>query len=698
MTELVMATEPVALDPVSSRKLLERYGVPLVAEQVVMTADEAVAAAHAMSGPVVLKAVAPGLVHKSDVGGIAVGLLTADDVTRAAHRMTDTIPSLSGFVVQETVEGSLEVIVGLRRDPELGPFVMVGLGGVLVEVLNDVALRPVPVSGADAHAMLDELRAVALLDGYRGLPASDREAVVRAITALSRLAEGEPRVVEVDLNPVVVWRNGALAVDHHVVAAPTDPPLSEPRPDATSALDRLMRPNSIAVIGASARDGKPGRRLVDYLRKHDFPGPIYAINPRSEDVLGLPTYPRVADIPEVPDLACIAVPAEQVLPVVEECARIGVPAAIIYTSGFAEVGPDGRRLQDEIRDIADRSGMRIAGPNTAGVVNAHHRLCAAIGMAFEIDTMPRGDIAFLTQSGAIGSSLLSRTWEHGIGFSTWITCGNEADLTLADYLNHVVEDPHTRVVAIFMEGLRDPDGFLRACEAARRRGKPVVVYKTGRSELGRNAVASHTAALAGDDALYDVLFRQAGVVRVPSLQGLIDAAVALAWQPLPLGRRLAVISASGGACSVVADECARAGLELPALADDVVARIADIIPTFGRSQNPVDVTVEITSNPQMVARIAEMVLAEPSIDALLVMLTTNAGPTAVEVARGVTRAAGGSVKPVVVARLGADYLSMESVAHYRANKIPLYAMPEQAVQALSVMVQAGASRHEELSR
>jgi acyl-CoA synthetase (NDP forming) len=307
-------------------------------------------------------------------------------------------------------------------------------------------------------------------------------------------------------------------------------------------------------------------------------------------------------------------------------------------------------------------------------------------MAFEVERMRPGEIAFLTQSGALGGSLLSRTWADGIGFSHWICAGNEADLTLSDYLDALVDDPDARVIAIFMETLRDPVAFLAAARRARQLGKPIVVYKTGESEVGRRAVRSHTGSLAGDNRVYAAAFRACGIARVDNLQALVDAAVALAWQPLPRGRRVGVISASGGACSVIADECARHGLELPLLPAGTVARIAQIVPPFGVSQNPVDVTIEITRNPGMIGQVAEIMLAEQTVDALVVLMTTNADPPALEVARGVARAAGGSDKPVLLARVGAEFLAPASIAYYRDARIPLVPMPDRVVRALRAMV------------
>ncbi|MFN8511968.1 MAG: acetate--CoA ligase family protein [Chloroflexia bacterium] len=695
MPDQGQAEGTVLLDAATAADLLRRYGVPMAAQRVVATAAEAVRAAAAIGFPVVLKASAPDLVHKSDVGAVRLGLRDGEAVAAAARELAERLPQLTGLLVQAQAAPGLEVIVGARRDPAFGPVVLVGLGGVWVEALGDVALRLAPVGREEAGEMLRELRGARLLDGYRGALPVDRAALAEVVVAVSRLIAAEPGVAELDLNPLIVRHDGVVAVDARVmVGAALPAPVAASAP--LDAVRRMLNPRSIAVIGASTSRARQGGRLFHYLIKHGFGGALYAVNPGASEVQGKPSYPTIAALPEVPDLACIMVPAGAVAGVLEQCGAKGIGAAIVYTAGFGETGEAGQAEQERLLAVARAHNIRLCGPNTAGVVHAAAGTCAAFGMAFEVERMPPGEIAFLTQSGALGGSLLSRAWAQGIGFSHWVCTGNEADLTLSDYLAALVEDPATKVIAVFMEAARDPAGFLAACRRARELGKPVVVYKTGASEVGRRAVQSHTGSLAGDDAVYDAAFRATGVVRVHDLQSLVDAAVALAWQPLPRGPRIGVVSASGGACSVIADECARHGLELPALLEETERRVREIIPPFGASKNPIDVTMQITVKPGMVGQVAALLLAEEQIDAVLVMMTTNADPPALEVARGVAAAAAGSDKPVVVARTGAEFLAPDSIAFYQEARIPLFPMPDRAVRAIKAMVDYGTRRGDDV--
>jgi len=679
------------LGPDDTRALLSRYGITMPRQAVAATPDAVREAASHIGGQVVLKAISPGLLHRSDIGGVRVGLRGPNQAAAAARDIATRVPGASGFLVQEQVAGGVELIVGAKRDPVFGPVIVVGLGGIWVEALNDSAVRLTPLTRADAIGMLDELRASTILRGGRGQPAVDIDAVASILVATARLMVGEPTVSELDLNPVVAHERGAVAVDAKIVIGEPTPALS--REHASSdVLTRLIAPRSIAVVGASASRSKQGGRLFHYLIKHGYRGTLYAVNPGHDEVMGKPSVARVEDLPETPDVVCVAVPADSVEAVLSASGRRGVPAAIVFTSGYAETGEDGAQRERHLREIARASGIRFCGPNTAGIINTEVGMVAAIGMAFEVDTVPHGDVSFLTQSGALGSALLSRCWAQGIGIGKWIATGNGADLELTDYLGYLVEDPATRVIALFVEALRDADAFFAAARRARELGKRIVVYKTGASALGQQAVRSHTAALAGDDAAYTAAFRAAGVARVRDLQTLIDCAVALSWQPLPRGRRIGVVAASGGACSVVADDCARYGLELPPFTEKTHAGIAELVPSFGVSQNPIDLTMQLTSDPSTAGRVARLVLDDPNIDALVLLMTTNADPPALRIAEAMAELARDATKPIIVTRLGAEFLAPGALARYREARIPVFVLPEQAVRTLSVMADLGMAR------
>lgn len=671
------------LGPDAATHLLERYGVACLPQVLAADADEAARAAETLGFPVALKAHGPMVVHKTELRAVELGLDSLEAVRATASRMEVAIPGLDGFVVQPMVEAGVELIVGARRDATFGPVVVVGLGGVLVELLGDSSIRLAPVDTGEARAMLAELRGGELLQGYRGRTRADVDAVAALVVAVSRLAVNEPRLVELDLNPVLAGPSAAIPVDVRIMwsDAPADTATAR-SPVAPEAVRRLMEPRSIVVVGASRDTRKQGGRLLHYLREFGYPGQLSVVHPTADEVQGVPSFPSVAALPEVPDLACIVVPAAAVPDAVRSCGERGIPSAIVYTAGFAETGAAGAQVDDELRMAATATGIRVCGPNTAGIVNPTAGTFASFARAFENGALT-GEVGYLTQSGALGSSLISRTHEQGIGFSKWICVGNEVDLTLGDYLDYLVDDPDTKVVMVFMEALRELAPFAAACERARAAKKPIVVLKTGRSNAGRRAAQSHTAAIAGDARVYDAAFDALGVLRVDELQTFMDVGLTLAWQPLPQGSRVGVVSASGGACSLLADACEAAGLDLPRFSPEVRASVADVIPAFGAPENPVDVTIEVNSHPGMLGSVSRILLDSAEIDALIVLLTTNADPAATHVAEGVVAAVEGTAKPVLVTRVGADSLAPGALARYREARIPVFPMPERAVRALA---------------
>ncbi|MFQ5521710.1 MAG: acetate--CoA ligase family protein, partial [Candidatus Methylomirabilia bacterium] len=526
-----------------------------------------------------------------------------------------------GVLVQEQVAGDVEVIVGARDDPTFGPVVLVGLGGVFVEVLGDTTLRLAPVSVEGARGMLRGLRGYPLLVGSRGRSGGDLEALAALVAGVSRLATELP-VAELDLNPVILRAGGSgvVAVDRRLILrppAPGRPSPGEVSDDAREAVRRLLTPSSVAVVGASRDLSKVGGRLLHFLTLRGFPGKVFAVNPRSEAVGQVPTFPSVSALPETPDLACLVVPPEACEAALKECGAKGIRSAIVFTSGFSEAGNE--EAERRLVATAREAGVRFCGPNTVGILNPEARFLASFSGALNIAPPLGGEIAYLSQSGALGGSFMSRLWERGIAISRFVSVGNQADLDMADYVDALVDDPAAKVIAIFLEGVSDGRKFCHALLRAREAGKPVVVYKAGRSLEGQAAIRSHTGALAGNHAVYEAALRQSQAVTVPDVPALFEAAIALAWQPGPKGSRVAILSTSGGACGILADECRQRGFEVPELPLGTRKRVEAAIPSFGVSRNPVDLTAQMLARPTMLRDVLAILAEEPEIDAIIVM-------------------------------------------------------------------------------
>ncbi len=364
------------------------------------------------------------------------------------------------------------------------------------------------------------------------------------------------------------------------------------RPTAAEGVARLLSPRSVAVVGASANLEQFNGRVVSNLLRHGFEGRVYPVNPKYEEVAGVRCWPRLAALPEAPDAVFIAVGRERVAGVLGECAQAGVGAAIIYTAGFSEADEAGARLEAEVLAVARSAGVRVCGPNTAGVHNFHRNLHLAGLIALDAEKMIPGSVGVVCQSGSVGAALLSRATQRGIGFSCLVSCGNEADLDVSDYLDYLVDDSRTRAIAVYLEGVRDGEKFRKVLEKALRRKKPLVVLKVGATGAGRRAARSHTGALVGEERDYEALFRGWGVARVDDLDALFEVAHMFCVSSPPRGRRVGIVTTTGGAGALMADRCGALGLDVAGVDGALRRRMEKRAPlAFLRLENPLDTTI-----------------------------------------------------------------------------------------------------------
>jgi acyl-CoA synthetase (NDP forming) len=448
-----------------------------------------------------------------------------------------------------------------------------------------------------------------------------------------------------------------------------------------SALARLWRPRSVAVIGASADTTKTSGRPIAYLLKHGYAGTIYPVNPKADSIAGLRAYPDIASLPEAPDAAIVLLGAERAHGAVQALAARGVGAAIVLASGYAETGDAGRARQQQLVEAAGR--MRLLGPNTIGLVNLTDRIILSASGALEQDDLAAGSIAVVSQSGGILGSLLSRGAARGIGFSKLVSTSNEADIELADVVDALVDDDATRVIALYMEGVRDVAKFRTAAGRAAAAGKPIVVYKVGRSESGAQAAASHTGALAGADRMYDALFHELGVLRAQTFADLLDVPMALSTGRKLQGRRVAILTSTGGAGTLLADGLGMAGFDAPppdaATAEQLRSLQADGPSVLDR--NPIDVTLA-GLQPALLRRALQALLASPTYDAVMVVVGSSALAMPDLVAHAIRDCLPGSDKPVFA------YISPHAPqvgALLNGLGVPAFAAPEQCASALLAM-------------
>lgn len=578
-----------SLSESDSKKVVRTYGIPAVREIVAADAEEAVKAAEKLGYPVVLKAHGAAITHKTEGGLVHAGLCDADAVRNAAKEISQYAGAeRDGFLVQPFVRGKREFVAGLFRDARFGPVVMFGAGGVFTEALSDVAFRLAPVEKCDAAEMLEEIRARKLLDDFRGERAANREALIQTLLGLSQIGIDHPEIAEIDINPLIATPDGDIcAVDALVVLNGDAVENDFPPPVDPVALGKCFHPKSVVFIGATSQMGKWGHILPTLTLSRGFKGDVFFVNPKGGMIAGRQAYASVSEIPGTADLAIVTIPASGVRDLVPRLKAKGIPGMLLITSGFAETGDEGRELEKKLVREAREAGILILGPNTMGICNPHiDFFCTGVHVS------PRaGSTAIVTQSGNIGAQLLGFSEKQGIGIRGFSGSGNEAMVTIEDYLEGFEIDDKTRNIMLYMESVKNGRRFF---EVSRRIGKtkPIILLQGGRTEEGGRAAASHTGALAANSAVFDAMCKQAGIVRVDHPMDLLDLSAAFSSLPVPKGNRTAIMTIGGGWGVVASDLCSDHDLEIPDLPDDIVARIDKILPPYWSRSNPVDIVGE----------------------------------------------------------------------------------------------------------
>jgi len=578
-----------SLSEAESKKILASFGVPVVHEEVATDANHAAQVADKLGFPIVLKGNGSKLTHKSDRGLVRLGLSDAGQVRIAAEEIARAAgDDLEGFLLQPMLAGRREFVAGLIRDPMFGPIVMFGLGGTFTEALDDVVFRGAPIDKIEAEAMLDEIKAASLLGEFRGEQPANRKALINCLVGLSHLALERLDVAEVDINPLLVGPDGQVtAVDALVVLRDNwEPHVSRPAvpPDI---LGNIFTPKSIAFVGASTGIGKWGQSLPANLLAHGYPGPVYLVNPKGGKQWGRPVYKSIKEIPGPVDLAVVTIPAAMVRGLIQEFKEKGILSVLLISSGFSETGEEGKILENKLVEDARKAGIVFLGPNTMGIQNPHAKI---ILTGVHAEPKP-GGTALVSQSGNMGVQLLSFAEAQGLGIRAFGGSGNEAMVSIEDFMETFEVDVKTRTVLLYLESVKDGRRFF---ESARRVGKkkPVVILKGGRSEAGNRAAASHTGSLAANFKIFEALCRQAGVVSVHQPVEMLDASAVFSSLPLPKGRRVAIMTLGGGWGVITSDLCNEQKLTVEPLDEEMVTILDEMLPPYWSRTNPVDLVGE----------------------------------------------------------------------------------------------------------
>jgi acyl-CoA synthetase (NDP forming) len=629
------------LHEADGKRLLACFGVD-VQPFVVATGPDGVAEQIAgLPGPYAVKVLSPDILHKSDAGGVVLHVAGPEGV-RAAIAQIAAQPQVraarvDGYLVEPMSAPGVEVVIGAMRDRQFGPMIMVGLGGIFVEILHDVAFRLCPIGRDDAVAMLDDLRGAKLLDGARGRKAADREAIVELLLKiggedglLMRLGD---EIAELDINPVIVHERGAVVADARFIladrsgAAPgaravaiATAPAAEAAEaaEAPAIVDRFMplfQPRSVAVLGASTTSTTIANTFLRRMKDFGYAGRLYPIHPKAAEVEGLQAYPSLADTPEPVDYAYVAIGA-QAIPGVLRQAGGRVRYAQVISSGFGEVA-EGEALQAELLQAGRAGGARLLGPNCLGLYSPRGGVTFSVGAPREL-----GVVGVVTQSGGLGTDIIKRGQWRGVRFSGLVTVGNSVDIGPVDLLEFYLADPQTRVIGLYLEDVKDGRRFFDLLRSGRA-GKPVVILRGGRSVQGRAAAASHTGALAGDGRAWEALARQTGCVMVDTVDAFIDTL--LAFQFVDLAPRAptqrVVLFGNGGGTSVLAtDSFAECALDITAFDAATIGRLEALnLPPGTSVVNPIDAPVATLQGEQgLVAnRILDIVCESGRPDAIV---------------------------------------------------------------------------------
>jgi len=577
------------LDEFESKQILKDFDIPIVQEKITFSENDAIKAAEKLGYPVYIKGIGRNLLHKTELG-LVFGNITNDNLVRQA--VSDIKKAarddVEGFLVQSQVYGKRELAAGLFHDPQFGPIIMFGVGGIFAEALNDVVFRLAPINRFDACEMINSINARSILNSFRGEAPVNKEKLINILLGLSSLATVLPEIGEVDINPLVVSKDGDIkAVDALIILEYEKISTKYPSPIPPLNLGPLYYPKSIAFIGASNRIGKWGHMLLTNAQSGGYKGKIFLVNPKGGKISGIKVFKTVDEIPEAVDLAIITIPAKSVIELIPQLKQKQVKGMLVITSGFREIGSEGYDLEKSLVKEAKKADIIILGPNTMGICNPHFQFYCS---GAHVHPKP-GSTVLVSQSGNMGTQLLAFAEQQGVGIRAFSGSGNEAMTTIEDYMEAFELDKETKSVVLYIESVKNGRRFF---ESARRMSpsKPIVILKGGRTNEGGKAAQSHTGAMASDSKIFNAACNQAGIILVKKPMDLLDLSAVFSALPLPKGNRIAIMTLGGGWGVVTSDLCSEYGLELPELSEQILKKFDSMLPSFWSRANPVDLVGE----------------------------------------------------------------------------------------------------------
>ncbi|RLC04785.1 MAG: CoA-binding protein, partial [Deltaproteobacteria bacterium] len=524
---------------------------------------------------------------------------------------TSAEDDIEAFLVQPVVSGKREFVAGMFKDPQFGPVIMFGLGGVLTEALKDIVFKIAPLNDVDMDDMFEQLSSKTLLNAFRGEKKVNKTAIKSILKSLSDIAKAFPDIKEIDINPLIIQPDGSpVAVDGLIVLERAREEKQKSSDIDLKKLASCYYPKSIAFIGASATPGKWGHMLLTNTLSREFKGKVYLVNPKGGKITGRHVYKTITEIEEDVELAVVTIPADHVIDLIPDLKKKHVKGILLITSGFREVGGVGVTLEEKLVKAAKDAGILILGPNTMGVCNPHIDFYCCAAHAYPLP----GSTTLVSQSGNMGTQLLAFAEQQDIGIRAFSGSGNEAMVTIEDYMESFEIDDLTRTVVLYIESVKDGSRFFKSASRVSMQ-KPVVVLKGGRTRMGVRAASSHTGAMASDTKVFDAACRQAGIIQVDQPMELLDLSAVFSSLPLPKGNRVAIMTLGGGWGVITTDLCAEYGLKIPKLSEGIIERLNRILPPFWSHGNPVDIVGE--NDPDIPKTCLEELLKWDGCDAVI---------------------------------------------------------------------------------
>lgn len=658
----------------SAKSILSEYGIKVPEYSIVTSDSEALVKSREIGFPLVAKIVSDQILHKTDVQGVKVGLQNEEETKEAfldMHGRLSKEYDVKGVLLEKMVPKGIELIVGLQNDPQFGPVIMLGLGGIYTELFKDISFRVLPITKEDALDMINDLKGNKILKGFRGSEPVDLDILCDAIVKIGNLGTDMAKYIDsVDFNPIIVYPQNYYVVDAKILLKTNvnEDTISNSVPDS-SYMDIFFNAKSIALIGASPEENKVGNSVLKSLSKYDYKGKIFPVNAKGYDhILDLKAYKSLDAIDEPVDLVIVTVDLKFVPDILETCGKKGIHNMVIISGGGKELGGERAEIEQKIKDLSSKLHVRIIGPNCIGMFNGENRLDCAFQGHKRMIRPKKGDVAFLSQSGTIGIAFMETS--DSFGMSKMISYGNRSDVDEADMIWYLSEDPKTSVIGLYVEGLGDGRKFMNTAKSViKDKKKPIVVFKNGRSQRGAKQAESHTGSLGGSYSVVKGAFDQAGIISVDSYEELTGSLKALTWQPIPKGNRVALVTNGAGPVIAAIDHFERLSLKIAEMSEESKKKFHEHYPSTYVIGNPLDVTGSANADDYKFA--IQTFLDDPEVDIIMPWFVFQDDPLEETIVNILADFQKQKKKPILIGALGGPF-TQEISKRIEENNVPVY--------------------------